>query len=128
MQSSMSVSHRIHSSLCHAVGFHSTRECLAQTLDNIDDADFYARFTYMVSIYATKGVCGRLHAACIVASCSKPRLGDVLLTLIALFTVLVALQPAEKEFKPDRVPVYCVCEMPYNPDQMMVMCKVCEEW
>ena len=38
------------------------------------------------------------------------------------------LQPAEKEFKPDRVPVYCTCEMPYNPDQLMIMCKVCEEW
>ena len=38
------------------------------------------------------------------------------------------LQPATKEFKPDRVPVYCVCEMPYNPDQFMVMCTICEEW
>lgn len=37
-------------------------------------------------------------------------------------------QPATKEFKPDRVPVYCVCEMPYNPDQFMVMCTRCEEW
>jgi len=48
--------------------------------------------------------------------------------MIYIFLSVVALQPAEKEFKPDRVPVYCVCEMPYNPDQMMVMCKVCEEW
>ena len=24
------------------------------------------------------------------------------------------------EFKPDRVPVYCACEMPYNPDLFMV--------
>lgn len=38
------------------------------------------------------------------------------------------LQPATKEFKPDRVPVYCKCEMPYNPDQFMVMCIQCEEW
>lgn len=38
------------------------------------------------------------------------------------------LQPATKEFKPDRVPVYCKCEMPYNPDQFMVMCVQCEEW
>lgn len=37
-------------------------------------------------------------------------------------------QPATKEFKPDRVPVYCKCEMPYNPDQFMVMCIQCEEW
>ena len=41
---------------------------------------------------------------------------------------MLLMQPAEKEFKPDRVPVYCSCEMPYNPDQMMVMCKICEEW
>ena len=32
------------------------------------------------------------------------------------------------EFKPDRVPVYCVCEMPYNPDLFMVECESCEEW
>jgi len=37
-------------------------------------------------------------------------------------------QPATKEFKPDRVPVYCKCEMPYNPDQYMVMCTLCDEW
>ena len=32
------------------------------------------------------------------------------------------------EFKPDRVPVYCACEMPYNPDLFMVECEACEEW
>ena len=27
-----------------------------------------------------------------------------------------------------QVPVYCQCEMPYNPDLFMVMCEGCEEW
>mmetsp|Transcript_34586 Transcript_34586/g.58089 ORF Transcript_34586/g.58089 Transcript_34586/m.58089 type:complete len:219 (-) Transcript_34586:593-1249(-) len=31
-------------------------------------------------------------------------------------------------FKPDRVPVYCHCEMPYNPDLFMVECEACAEW
>jgi len=35
---------------------------------------------------------------------------------------------AKGEFKPDRVPVYCVCEMPFNPDLFMVECEGCEEW
>eukprot|EP00877_Chromochloris_zofingiensis_P003074 jgi/Chrzof1/12768/Cz07g06240.t1 len=37
-------------------------------------------------------------------------------------------KPAKKEFEPDRVPVFCTCEMPYNPDKFMVMCDNCEEW
>mmetsp|Transcript_2783 Transcript_2783/g.6962 ORF Transcript_2783/g.6962 Transcript_2783/m.6962 type:complete len:193 (-) Transcript_2783:51-629(-) len=37
-------------------------------------------------------------------------------------------KPATNEFKPDRVPVYCVCEMPYNPDHFMVECDECQEW
>mmetsp|Transcript_31068 Transcript_31068/g.68974 ORF Transcript_31068/g.68974 Transcript_31068/m.68974 type:complete len:203 (+) Transcript_31068:257-865(+) len=37
-------------------------------------------------------------------------------------------KPAKKEFDPDRVPVYCSCELPYNPDRPMVMCDACEEW
>ncbi|KAK3251849.1 hypothetical protein CYMTET_38829 [Cymbomonas tetramitiformis] len=31
-------------------------------------------------------------------------------------------------FRPDRVPVYCCCEMPYNPDKFMVECEQCAEW
>jgi len=34
----------------------------------------------------------------------------------------------QKRFKPDRVPVYCLCEMPYNPDLDMVECDTCAEW
>ena len=30
--------------------------------------------------------------------------------------------------KPDRVPVYCLCEMPFNPDLFMIECEGCEEW
>ena len=35
---------------------------------------------------------------------------------------------ARGEFKPDRVPVYCLCEMPFNPDVFMVECEGCSEW
>ena len=30
---------------------------------------------------------------------------------------------ARSEFKPDRVPVYCLCEMPFNPDLFMIECE-----
>ncbi|KAM7264417.1 hypothetical protein ACFE04_002100 [Oxalis oulophora] len=31
-------------------------------------------------------------------------------------------------FNPDRVAVYCKCEMPYNPDDLMVQCEGCKDW
>ncbi|KAL9238232.1 hypothetical protein vseg_012685 [Gypsophila vaccaria] len=31
-------------------------------------------------------------------------------------------------FTPDRVAVYCKCEMPYNPDHLMVQCEGCGDW
>ncbi|CAK9190588.1 unnamed protein product [Sphagnum troendelagicum] len=31
-------------------------------------------------------------------------------------------------FTPDRVAVYCKCEMPYNPDDLMVQCESCKDW
>ncbi|XP_010531454.1 PREDICTED: chromatin remodeling protein SHL isoform X2 [Tarenaya hassleriana] len=31
-------------------------------------------------------------------------------------------------FNPDRVAVFCKCEMPYNPDDLMVQCESCSEW
>ncbi|XP_078431113.1 chromatin remodeling protein EBS-like [Wolffia australiana] len=31
-------------------------------------------------------------------------------------------------FVPDRVVVYCKCEMPYNPDDLMVQCEECRDW
>ncbi|KAK9723850.1 hypothetical protein RND81_05G029900 [Saponaria officinalis] len=31
-------------------------------------------------------------------------------------------------FTPDRVAVYCKCEMPYNPDDLMVQCECCKDW
>ncbi len=37
-------------------------------------------------------------------------------------------KPAKKEFEPDQVPVFCVCEQPYNPDKYMVMCEQCTDW
>ncbi|MCO5563502.1 hypothetical protein L7F22_017145 [Adiantum nelumboides] len=30
-------------------------------------------------------------------------------------------------FIPDRVAVYCKCEMPYNPDDLMVQCEACKD-
>ncbi|XP_065875233.1 chromatin remodeling protein EBS-like isoform X2 [Euphorbia lathyris] len=34
----------------------------------------------------------------------------------------------EGAFTPDRVAVYCKCEMPYNPDDLMVQCEGCKDW
>ncbi|KAI3836122.1 hypothetical protein MKX03_028101 [Papaver bracteatum] len=32
-------------------------------------------------------------------------------------------------FAPERVAVYCICEMPYNPDDLMVQCEgYCRDW
>jgi len=31
-------------------------------------------------------------------------------------------------FDPKRVPVYCSCGEPYNPDLSMVECDICGEW
>ncbi|KAK1353440.1 Chromatin remodeling protein EBS [Heracleum sosnowskyi] len=33
-----------------------------------------------------------------------------------------------KEVTPSRVPVYCKCEMPYNPDCLMMQCDGCKKW
>uniref|UniRef100_A0ACD6APT0 Uncharacterized protein n=2 Tax=Avena sativa TaxID=4498 RepID=A0ACD6APT0_AVESA len=35
---------------------------------------------------------------------------------------------ASGAFSPDRVAVYCKCEMPYNPDDLMVQCDACKDW
>ncbi|CAL5012555.1 unnamed protein product [Urochloa decumbens] len=35
---------------------------------------------------------------------------------------------ATGSFTPDRVAVYCKCEMPYNPDDLMVQCDACKDW
>ncbi|KAL8088045.1 chromatin remodeling protein EBS-like isoform X1 [Apium graveolens] len=35
---------------------------------------------------------------------------------------------ANGAFTPDRVAVYCKCEMPYNPDDLMVQCEGCKDW
>lgn len=36
--------------------------------------------------------------------------------------------PSQDKFGPESVPVYCICELPYNPDTYMIMCEKCEEW
>ncbi|KAH7388075.1 hypothetical protein KP509_16G056300 [Ceratopteris richardii] len=35
---------------------------------------------------------------------------------------------ASGTFNPDKVAVYCKCEMPYNPDDLMVECEECKDW
>ncbi|XP_068651834.1 chromatin remodeling protein EBS-like [Aristolochia californica] len=35
---------------------------------------------------------------------------------------------ATGSFNPDRVAVYCKCEMPYNPDDLMIQCEGCNDW
>lgn len=37
-------------------------------------------------------------------------------------------KPAASLFDPPKVPVFCACELPYNPDRFMVMCEGCAEW
>ncbi|GAX74260.1 hypothetical protein CEUSTIGMA_g1709.t1 [Chlamydomonas eustigma] len=37
-------------------------------------------------------------------------------------------RPALKVFEPDQVPVFCLCEQPYNPDKVMINCTVCSDW
>lgn len=32
------------------------------------------------------------------------------------------------EFRPEAVPVFCVCSEPYNPDRLMVECARCDDW
>ncbi|XP_063938155.1 chromatin remodeling protein EBS-like [Daucus carota subsp. sativus] len=32
------------------------------------------------------------------------------------------------EFTSDRVEVFCKCEMPYNPDTLMIQCDECQDW
>ncbi|XP_074348614.1 chromatin remodeling protein EBS-like [Apium graveolens] len=32
------------------------------------------------------------------------------------------------KFTPDCVSVYCKCEMPYNPDNLMIQCDDCNDW
>ncbi|KAM3278961.1 hypothetical protein ACQJBY_046327 [Aegilops geniculata] len=31
-------------------------------------------------------------------------------------------------FVPDRIAVFCKCEMPYNPDDLMIQCEECSDW
>lgn len=36
-----------------------------------------------------------------------------------------SMQVSQEEFVPARMPVHCVCEVPYNPDRFMVQCTAC---
>ena len=38
------------------------------------------------------------------------------------------LPPPLAEFRPEKVPIYCRCSLPYNPDTFMIMCNRCEDW
>ncbi|BAF13492.1 chromatin remodeling protein EBS [Oryza sativa Japonica Group] len=35
---------------------------------------------------------------------------------------------ATGSFVPDRIAVFCKCEMPYNPDNLMIQCEDCSDW
>jgi len=35
---------------------------------------------------------------------------------------------ATGSFVPDRIAVFCKCEMPYNPDDLMIQCEECSDW
>ncbi|XP_020257563.1 chromatin remodeling protein EBS-like isoform X2 [Asparagus officinalis] len=35
---------------------------------------------------------------------------------------------ATGSFVPDRIAVFCKCEMPYNPDDLMIQCEGCSDW
>ncbi|XP_044331984.1 chromatin remodeling protein SHL isoform X2 [Aegilops tauschii subsp. strangulata] len=35
---------------------------------------------------------------------------------------------ASGSFVPDRIAVFCKCEMPYNPDDLMIQCEECSDW
>ncbi|KAG8385788.1 hypothetical protein BUALT_Bualt03G0081700 [Buddleja alternifolia] len=37
-------------------------------------------------------------------------------------------RPATGAFLPDHVLVYCKCEQPYNPDDLMIQCEQCRDW
>eukprot|EP00878_Enallax_costatus_P029502 GHUV01031995.1.p2 GENE.GHUV01031995.1~~GHUV01031995.1.p2 ORF type:complete len:138 (+),score=43.52 GHUV01031995.1:510-923(+) len=32
------------------------------------------------------------------------------------------------KFHPSQVPVFCLCQWPYNPDLVMINCRSCDEW
>mmetsp|Transcript_57132 Transcript_57132/g.180828 ORF Transcript_57132/g.180828 Transcript_57132/m.180828 type:complete len:206 (-) Transcript_57132:26-643(-) len=44
------------------------------------------------------------------------------------FFTRLTFKATEGKFVPGRVPVYCKCELPYNPDAFMVMCAACQDW
>ncbi|KAK4491923.1 hypothetical protein RD792_002705, partial [Penstemon davidsonii] len=37
-------------------------------------------------------------------------------------------RPTSGAFIPDQIAVYCKCEMPYNPDDLMIQCEECKDW
>ncbi|KAL3689727.1 hypothetical protein R1sor_016036 [Riccia sorocarpa] len=37
-------------------------------------------------------------------------------------------KPAVQQLSPDAVEVFCVCELPENPDHFMVQCESCTDW
>ena len=44
------------------------------------------------------------------------------------FFVRFTYRAAGRRFTPARVPVFCKCEMPYNPDHVMIECVACADW
>lgn len=44
---------------------------------------------------------------------------------VCVVLLCCAVQVAQEEFVPQHMPVYCICELPYNPDKFMVQCSAC---
>eukprot|EP00884_Botryococcus_braunii_P003757 jgi/Botrbrau1/13382/Bobra.0194s0013.2 len=44
------------------------------------------------------------------------------------FFVRMDYDPSKREFSPDEVSVFCLCNLPYNPDRFMSQCVRCKEW
>ncbi|KAL6782583.1 hypothetical protein ACKKBG_A07365 [Auxenochlorella protothecoides x Auxenochlorella symbiontica] len=47
---------------------------------------------------------------------------------IPCFYTCVEYKAAKRAFHPDRIDVYCCCNMPYNPDLDMIQCTCCEDF
>ena len=87
--------------------FHSARELFAS--DHLD----------WVGASSIQGRCRVLDLRSFQA---LPQPGD------ADFFARFHYRAAAQKFAPSRVPVFCRCEMPYNPDLAMLECAACAEW
>jgi hypothetical protein len=94
---------------------------LLQTrLNHAADASCCLPFTYSLP--------GRISEPLTATALSSTQLLLHLLLLLLAVVLHHPLQPVQRIFEPPKVPVFCLCEMPYNPDKFMVQCDHCTEW